>query len=121
MQHSTNPPTKAQQKRFERMSQIGCIVSILRDGRHNVLGHVHHILSGGKRIGHDATLYLSVWHHVGQPPNGWTIQQATEELGPSLAHNPRAFREEFGSEAELLEFQNALLDHYIECERSDEE
>ena len=117
MQHSTGNPTKAQRKRFERMKDIGCIIFILRGGIHNIAGHVHHIVKGHKRLGHDYTLYLHPWYHVGLPPEGWTIEKATQELGPSFALNKKAFIAEFGTEEALLEFQNALLDHYIECEQ----
>jgi hypothetical protein len=34
--------------------------------------------------------------------------------GPSLALTPNAFRRRYGDEEELLEIQNALLDHYLE-------
>ena len=121
VKHSTTNPTVSQQKRFSVMQQIGCIICILDHGRHETPGDIHHILSGGKRIGHDATLYLTPWFHRGQPPNGWTIEKATEVLGPSMFHNPKEFKERYGTEAELLEFQNELIKHFMKREQDDEE
>lgn len=34
-------------------------------------------------------------------------------MGPSWAREPTAFREAFGTGAELLEFQNALIAGYL--------
>ena len=120
MQHSTNPPTKAQQKRFERMSAIGCVPCIIR-GIHQNPPHIHHIISGKKRLGHDYTIAKCPYHQEGQVPHGHKYEDVREVMGPSYALEPLAFKAEFGTQEELLEFQNALLDHYIECERQDEE
>ncbi len=120
MQHSTKPPTKAQQKRFERMSAIGCVPCTII-GIYQNPPQIHHIVKGKKRLGHDHTIAKCPWHHTGQVPTGYSQDQVRERMGPSYAIEPEAFEHIFGTQEELLEFQNALLDHYTECEKFDEE
>ena len=71
--HSTKPPTKAEQERFQAMRRIGCIACFI--GRQigiasAQLAHrnleIHHLLSGGRRIGHEATVCLCHYHHQGK-------------------------------------------------------
>jgi len=115
MQHSTGNPTKAQQKRFERMSDIGCVPCIIK-GIYQNPPQIHHIVKGKKRLGHDYTIAKCPYHHQGHLPLGYKFDQVRERMGPSYALEPEAFEHEFGTQEELLEFQNALLDHYVECE-----
>lgn len=120
MQHSTKPPTKAQQKRFERIQSIGCVACVI-DGIYQNPPEIHHLVSGKKRLGHDYTVGLCCFHHRAVVPYPYTYEQVREASGPSYAMEPEAFKKQYGTQEELLEFQNALLDHYVECERQDEE
>ena len=109
MNHSTGKPTKSQEQRLARIKTIGCIACRLR-GIKGVLADAHHLLKGGRRIGHDATIALCEWHHRAMPFGDW-LDHATcrRLLGPSLAEGSKPFHREFGSDAELLELQNVLL------------
>lgn len=113
MRHSTGKPTKAEQSRFDRMKEMGiCIACQLRGVQPDYPQHIeiHHLLSGGRRIGHMATVSLCQWHHRAVLPWGWGDAEALEELGPSLAKGSKPFRAAFGSDAELLTIQNSLLE-----------
>lgn len=71
-------------------------------------GDIHHLLRAGKRMGHQYTICLCVWHHRGhhQLPD----KDAERLFGPSLAKNKKAFVNEFGTELELLEATNQALE-----------
>lgn len=120
--HSTKPPTEEESARFAAMRAIGCLACRF-NGMHGlfVLGRrhtpfagkleIHHILSGGRRIGHEATICLCQYHHQGKwLPSievGYTVQSRT--FGPSLEREPNRFREVYGAELALLKLQNELL------------
>lgn len=113
MRHSTKAPTKAEQKRFDCMKEMGiCIACMLRGTQPDYPQHVeiHHLLSGNRRIGHMATVSLCCWHHRAVPPFGWGDAEALDYLGPSLAKGSKPFRAAFGTDAELLTIQNGILD-----------
>lgn len=103
----TKSPTKAQQRRMNLLPQVGCICC-KQYGIYNDFVQIHHIVEGNKRLGHDATLPLCVWHHEGTPPGDWTREQTERKIGPSLKSKKR-FNERFGGELELLEQVNELL------------
>lgn len=110
MNHSTSKPTKAQQARFDALREIGCICCW------NYLGikrnpEIHHIVDKGYRKhsgGHDATLPLCAWHHRGE--YGDATIHAVQTYGPSLALNKREFIRVFGTERQLLETVNAMIE-----------
>ena len=123
MRHSTGTPTKAEQARMDAMKEMGQCVACYQIGIHG-RGHIeiHHLLSGNKRIGHMATVSLCVWHHRGVLPDRIVLDDDSEVnyryapaseipgwIGPSLAHGSKPFRAKFGSDAELLALQNALI------------
>lgn len=110
MRTSTGTPTKAEQKRFDRMKEMGQCVACYQHGIHG-RGYIeiHHLLSGNRRIGHMATISLCVWHHQGTLMDGQTRARMTASLGPSLANGSKPFHAEFGTDSELLALQNALL------------
>ena len=93
--------TKAEVARFQRLQDLGCIACRIR-----ALGYsapdMHHLLSGGRRRGHLETIPLCPAHHRG-------VGHVPELHGPSLALAPRRFRQEFGSDEELLRMTNELL------------
>lgn len=100
-------PTKADLERFDLMQQLGCAAcsQYFRDSQ----ADVHHLLSGGRRRGHQFTIPLCPWHHRGVPPDGFSIGVAEATFGPSLARSPRKFRSKFGSDEELLEYVNSRI------------
>ncbi len=108
MKHSTGSPTKSQQARFRALQELGCIACRKR-GFGYAAPDVHHILDGGRRMGHDQTIPLCPHHHRNVAPEGITSTQARLVLGPSLADSPRLFREVFGTERELLAEVDALI------------
>lgn len=104
MKTSTGKPTKAQQARFKALREIGCICCWNYLGRY-VVPEIHHIVKGMKRLGHDYTLPLCPAHHRG------VIEAGCHDVyGPSLAHGKRTFEAVFGTEAQLLETVNAMLE-----------
>lgn len=116
--HSTKPPTADDQARFEAMRRVGCLACLKNQeaGRASatlVLRRleIHHLLSGGRRIGHYATICLCHFHHQAKflPYHEFGYQAQAEAFGPSLEREPRRFHELYGTDQELLDRQNALL------------
>ena len=109
---STQAPNSSEERRFLAIREIGCIVALRLD-----LGHippeVHHLTIGGKhgskRRGHEFTIGLNMWSHRGVPLPGWTRDQCRDQLGPSYAREPVAFREAFGADDLLLGYQDRLI------------
>lgn len=100
--------TKADLARFRKLQQIGCIACRSR-GVYSQ-GDVHHLLSGGRRRGHQFTIPACAWHHRGQPPDDLTVAEANRYYGPSLARAPKSFRAEFGDDETLLATVNKLIE-----------
>jgi hypothetical protein len=109
MKTSLSAPTAEHRRRFSIMQEIGCIACLL-DGRPGNPGDIHHILSGGRRVSHHVTLCLCPWHHRGVPPNGLQDRMAERVFGPSLAKSPASFKRQYGTDVELLEIQNRLIE-----------
>lgn len=106
---STGAPTKAQQRRFDAIKlDTGCVCCRKR-GLGYVQPEIHHLLSGGKRRGHDDSIGLCQWHHRGVTPQGMARMDMHAHYGPSLYYGSKPFHAEFGSDDELLTYQNALL------------
>lgn len=112
--------TPADRQRFSLMQVLGCVVCHVFFRKPGTPGQVHHLVSGGRRLGHQATICLHPWYHQGQPPRvryagaflQLTTDQATYRYGPSLALDKPAFERRFGTELELLEMQDALIGAY---------
>ncbi len=113
MKSPIGSPNREALARFRDMQDIGCL-ACRQDGRPATPGDVHHLLVGGRRLSHHASVCLCAWHHRAVPPAGMNSRQAEKHVGPSLARTPRAFRERYGSDVELLEMQNRLLDELRE-------
>lgn len=109
---STGKPTKAEQKRFDAMKEAADCMACRQRGLKSNFIEIHHLLSGGRRIGHHATVSLCLWHHKGWPLReyGYITKKATREVyGPSLVDGSKLFEPVFGTDAELLAKQNELL------------
>ncbi|WP_057921136.1 Ref family recombination enhancement nuclease [Lysobacter capsici] len=107
---STGKPTRAQAARWDEIRALGCVCCLLKDIKR--AAEIHHMTVGGKhgqkRLGHDHTFGLCAWHHRGENAFG-SPRLGVLAYGPSFALEPRRFREVFGTQDELLEFQNELL------------
>jgi hypothetical protein len=112
---STGSPTKAQRKRLHDVTHAQCIACTLNRGWSLQPAYVdgcdaHHLLSGGRRRGHSATVGLCPWHHRHVRPAGCPSDKVARDLyGPSLAHESKAFHERYGSDDELLAMQDRIL------------
>lgn len=107
---STVTPTKAQVRRMQAIYLSGCVVCRFHFGWMSP-PEIHHLTVGGKhgqkRRGHTYTIGLCPWHH-----RGVGDQEAFDYrslIGPSYALEPRAFREQFGSDDALLRIQNEYV------------
>ena len=100
MRHITGKPTKAQQARFEKLTEMGCICCAL-DGFKVWPIEVHHLLSGNKRRGHLQTIPLCRWHHRGIKPYPYVVSVEAPPP-PSLAHGSKPFHAHYGDDDKLL-------------------
>jgi Recombination enhancement, RecA-dependent nuclease len=104
--------TVAERERWTWFQKIGCVACTQR-GYFQPSIEVHHQNldghAGQKRLGHSYTIPLCSWHHRGQAPLGMTSLNATQMFGPSLAREPRRFRDVFGSDSKLLDTTNNLI------------
>ena len=119
----TTPILAEHRERFAAMEELGCLISRVFFCRPETPGTVHHLVEGGRRIGHHATIYLAPWYHLGQPPQvkrggvvrQLTVEEATHTYGPSLYHDRRAFERRFGTEQQLLADQDELIAMWLKC------
>lgn len=86
---------------MEAVQRLGCIVC-RNEGRGYVPCHVHHLLQGGRRIGHLSTIGLCPTHHN----DGVRNAQAT-------SRHPwkRDFEKRYGTEHELLKATMKMIDN----------
>lgn len=90
-------PTKLEREWLSMVASYGCI-ACRKEGITDVPACVHHIISGGRRMGHLFTIGLCYDHHQG---DGRQV--------PSVHYQKRTFVQRYGSERELLaELQVAL-------------
>lgn len=107
---STGAPTKAEAARIVSVKEGPCLACWNFETAPITYGcDAHHLLSGGRRIGHMAIVGLCPWHHRGYVPAGCTAPEMREVYGPSLMDGSKLFRDAYGTDAELLELQNKLL------------
>lgn len=112
---STGDPTVEQQRRFDAIKEIGCLVARAQ-GMGYVPCEIHHMTLGGKhgqkRRGHDFTIGLNPWSHRGEAFGGMSSDTCLKLFGPSYAREPRRFRQEIGSDDYLLDLQNTLIEQH---------
>jgi hypothetical protein len=92
--------TKSDRIRFDKLHRIGCICCKLAGSGYRA-PDIHHVLSGGRRIGNKATLPLCPEHHR-MPSNGTVV-------GPSLADGSKLFTARWGTQIALLAKVNKLI------------
>lgn len=113
MRHSTNTPTKAEAARMSAIKELGVCVACHQLGlTGSQYVDIHHLISGNKRRGHMFTVGACPWHHRGHPLQGHSANETRKLLGPSLEHGSKPFRAKFGTDDELLELQNRLLNEH---------
>ena len=99
MKSSLKRPTHDELRRFYIIKfEIGCIVCEIFGNIYSP-AYAHHILSGGNRISHMATIPLCGYHH--DDPAGISIHGARVE-----------FIEDYGTEMELLEATNRRVKEF---------
>ena len=99
-------PTAAERAWMDAITAIGCIACII-EGRGFVPGAVHHILRGGRRIGHLHTICLC---DPGHHQNG-------QALGVVSRHPYKArFEAMYGKEDKLLAMTKALVNSLRESD-----
>lgn len=103
------------ERRYYVMQRIGCLPCRHR-GIYGMPSDVHHPnldgKAGQKRMGDDVNYACCPWHHRGMPLNGMTYDECRHRLGPSRAKESVKYREEFGSEEELLAEMTQLIARY---------
>lgn len=101
-------------RRRDFILEIGCVCCIEINGAASPGGQGHHAEDDNDVvIGHHALICFCDWHHNGNPPPGKNKRTALETLGPSRHRHRPAFRERFGTDLQLLEKQNALLETFL--------
>jgi hypothetical protein len=110
--------TKAQKQRWAAARVRGCVAchlnlvekGLARASYANDL-EIHHLLSGGRRRGHDETICLCTYHHQGArlpyPDHGY--EEHADAFGPSFGREPRRFREVYGTDDQLLAYQEIMI------------
>ena len=102
--------TKAEQARYVRLRSMSCICCYDEAMGTGLPLEIHHMTSGGRRIGNEFTLPLCQWHHRGVVPEGCkNSSTAALMYGPSFAKSKRLFVNTYGTEAQLLQKVNNLL------------
>ena len=92
--------TQSDREWMDAVARMGCCVCLREHGQPTP-AEVHHLLSGGRRIGHKYTIGLcSPGHHR----NGDGIQKISRH--PNRAR----FEAAYGTEAELLEWTRARVE-----------
>jgi hypothetical protein len=122
---STPKPTAAQVERWDRMRTIGCIACLLNEIDHDLARvprsamvpnagnqEIHHLTSGGRRLGHDHTICLCRYHHEGDhlPQYNVGYKATVPVFGPSFGHGRKPFAALYGTDVQLLDYQNLALE-----------
>ena len=100
------------------LRDIGCIACHMMG--YPTPAEKHHQLSTGnhgtgKRKGEKFTVGLCPYHHRGKAAVGSQVALQWRELvGPSYADDARLFRATFGSDAEMLAYQDRLIAEWVE-------
>lgn len=104
----TKPMNLGEQRWRDRVVALGCIACRI-EGWY-APAEYHHVTDRGRRMGHEYGLPLCAHHHRGQNEMGIRPSRAEEMFGPALDRSKRAFTSRYGTEGELLEWVEELLD-----------
>ena len=94
----TKPPTAAERRYMNKIVELGCAVCRKHYGIYTPAG-IHHIVEGGKRLGHFYSIPLCPRHH-NVPGPGYETRHP----------NKARFEAAYGTEYELLEYVGKLLE-----------
>lgn len=111
----TKNPTIAEHLRFAKIIGRGCMACRAENIEQALPTEAHHLLSGGKRRGHKYSIPLCSWHHRGIPRPGWNTATTRDIFGPSLRLESRAFHARYGTDDELLDRVNAMINFDTEA------
>ena len=99
---NARPPTKYEAERIEALRVLGCSAcAFLGVPNLNNL-ELHHILEGGRRMGHWFTIFLCRGHHQGD----WSIPQLhwiTRDQRVAISDGRKAFTRIYPPERQLWE------------------
>ncbi len=98
----SQPITKADRAHFALLKAKPCVCCRIEGVTQPNPTTAHHLLSGGRRRGHQQSIPLCMHHHLGTPIPGWTKARMTELYGPSLANGSKPFRARYGDDEKLL-------------------
>lgn len=118
MHSKAKPPTLAEKQRFAAIYEVGCIPCWLEGIEFNPCD-IQHVVQGRKRCGHSMSYGCCPYHHRGVPLSGCTSRQSAEIAGPSLARDPKAFHAKYGSEDELVDLCNKMIEPYLQAWRGE--
>lgn len=89
--------------------QVGCLACYQDSGILGTPADAHHLIDGGRRIGHLHTVPLCAWHHRGHRPEDCRTDGEAEAVhGPALSRNSKAFHERYGDDTHLLWLARSL-------------
>lgn len=91
--------TKAERAWMDAITRLGCVVCITT-GKGPTPAEPHHLLSGGRRMGHLYTIPLCSLHHRSGRNDDEVV---------SRDQNQRRFEERYGTEASLLEKTREMI------------
>ena len=103
----------SEKNRMGLIRGLGCVACVLKNYPDAVC-EVHHVVEGRVRLGHSQSMGLCLWHHRGEidPDSGYSRQQMSVMIGPSLAHGSYDFADNFGSQATLVAVQDYIIDRF---------
>lgn len=122
-------PTASEQARQDKCREMGCIacrmerdmaepivfqgLTLIYDPPYCGAPEIHHLTKSGRQIGQDESVCLGTWHHraiILMPVSIYgTSAYMTDHFGPSLAKGSKPFYARYGSNQELLDYQNRLI------------
>lgn len=105
---STTTPTSEESAWLVAVKEGPCLACLMWSGSDVGGCDAHHLLSGGIRIGHLATIGLCAWHHRAVPGDR-SVAWMRKHWGPSLMDGSKLFRAAYGTDAELLALQKQVL------------
>ena len=102
MKTSLRTPIRYEQERIEALKRLGCVAcAVLGVPNVNQL-ELHHILSGGARLGHWFTIFLCRGHHQGD----WSelqLECIDPEKRVAISDGRKRFNAAYGTERSLWE------------------
>lgn len=110
--------TKAEMDHMAKCKEGPCIPCLSRylQGKANpwdvfLGGDYDHKKSGNIRRGHMHGFCNCAWHHRGHPLQEMSHAEMRKTFGPSLMDGSRKFREEYGTDDELIALQARVLEN----------